>query len=149
MKRLIREEGKQVGTLYHFTSISNLLMLLDANTLYSKRKNICFTRNQNFISDNREVSGTDCRLEIDGDSLSNSYKIEPYNDEKFTENNPVKLEQEERINEEIISPIIPYIKEITIYDMSIIDNQDAKIKRINEIKQRIENTYNIPVKLEI
>jgi len=146
---LIKEEGKQVGTLYHYTSISNLMMILDTNTLYNRRKNICFTRDQNFNSCDREISGLDCRLEIDGDSLSNNYKIEPYSDQKIVNNDPKKLESEEKINEETISPIIPYIKKITIYNMPFTNNLDEKIKRIEKRKWEIENIYHIPVSLEM
>ena len=148
MKRLIKENGKQVGTLYHYTSMGNLMMILDANSLYSRMNSICFTRDQNFNSCNREVSGLDCRLEIDGDALSNNYKIEPYSDQKFVEDDPTRLESEERVSGERISPIIPYIKKITIYDIPFTD-PDEKVKRIEKRKQMIENTYDIPVSLEI
>ena len=115
MKRLIRETAKQVGILYHYTSINSLKKILNGNILKSRGDYISFTRNQNFDFIPRQIGNAlECRIEIDGDKLSNDYKIKPYNDEEFTKNNPTKMEQEEMVKG-YISPIIPYIVKIILY----------------------------------
>jgi len=134
IKLLIKEEAKQVGTLYHYTSISNLKRILNSDVLRIDSKNsISFTRNQNFDYVIRGIgSSLECRLEIDGDKLSNNYKIKPYNEQGFTINDPKKFEQEEIVKENI-SPIIPYIIKITLY------------KDVNNFAQTIKDKWNLNV----
>lgn len=87
LRKLIRYyqliEAKQVGILYHYTSIPALLNILKQNSLRissSGRPYISFTRDKNFHKSARfGLSGnTDCVIIVDGNKLSNSYKIEPY-----------------------------------------------------------------------
>jgi len=91
------DEGKQVGTLYHFTYITALREILNTNILgdaeglkYGKpelyRKNIDFvdnkygqislTRNKNFNS--VHIKNPSACLVLDGDKLSQNTKIKPY-----------------------------------------------------------------------
>ena len=103
-------EGKQVGTLYHFISFENLNRVLKNNCLKNKfasgsEKNfdpkkyyISFTRNKNFdqvakifnlqVGINYNFVGCICRISIDGDNLSNNYSIEPVRDTSFSSKNP-------------------------------------------------------------
>jgi len=76
----ILNEIKQVGTLYHSTSGENLISILKSNSLkigmpatYTNKipTAIFFTRNKNY----RPGEYT---IEVDGDKLSNNYKIRPY-----------------------------------------------------------------------
>lgn len=88
-------EGKQVGILYHFTRLGNLANMLDDNfDMTSNNKYISFTRDYNLIDYHKKGNslsknyknltswGEDfiVRLAIDGDKLSNKYKIEPFMD---------------------------------------------------------------------
>jgi hypothetical protein len=73
------KEGKQVGTLYHFTDIDSATGIVETNmilSLLSRKDNrdfgISFTRNKNF-------NWAQVAIVIDGDKLSNNYKIEPFN----------------------------------------------------------------------
>lgn len=125
-------EAKQVGTLVHYTTYRNALLILQNNSLnatggtndfthknYQKTVHrgrsetepvISLTRTKwktNFnIADNATVA-----IIIDGDKLSNNYKIIPYHDYDAVDD-----EMEERIYGKNISPLSKYIKGIMIYD---------------------------------
>ena len=78
-------EAKQVGVIYHYTELSSFFRILETNTLrgliskYSK--GISFTRNKNFHkSSNRYIMGIDVSFVVDGNKLSNNYKIVPFQD---------------------------------------------------------------------
>lgn len=96
LKQLIKEEihkvlkeGKQVGALYHYTTLKNAIQILKDNALKrstesqedeygDERDGISFTR---FSHTNILGSSDDrlsVRLKLDGDKLSNKYKISPY-----------------------------------------------------------------------
>jgi hypothetical protein len=80
-------EAKQVGLLYHYTSENGLKGILQSNKLNASTEfykghelyYVAFTRNKNFHkkSNNWGVK-TDYRITIDGDKLSNKYKIQPF-----------------------------------------------------------------------
>ena len=80
-------ESKQVGTLYHYTSAAGLKSILQSNRIKASEEYylgndlyyISFTRNKNFYNkgSNFEVK-TEYRITLDGDKLSNRYKITPF-----------------------------------------------------------------------
>jgi len=75
-------ESKNVGILYHFTSIENLIEIINSNEMIGNGS-ISFTRDKNFLDTTGAESigsdSTECRIVVDGDKLSNKYKIRPYN----------------------------------------------------------------------
>ena len=80
-------EGKQVGKLYHYTSEDGLKGILETNKLnaseeYYLRKElyfISFTRNKNFHKKEMKWQvKTDYRITLDGDKLSDRYRIQPF-----------------------------------------------------------------------
>lgn len=74
-------EGKQVGVLYHYTTLEYLFSIIATNRLgkhYSTY--VCFTRNKYFHKQGHDIGGDACRFVVDGDKLSHNYKIIPYND---------------------------------------------------------------------
>lgn len=89
----IIQEGKQVGILYHYTSLgaANSILLHGFmeggkssisgyhNSIRGDNKfSLSFTRNKNFHKQNRMIGDdVECRFVIDGDALSNRYKIQP------------------------------------------------------------------------
>jgi len=98
-------EGKQVGVIYHFTTIDVLFDLLhkarystrDANKIYLKfgyRTNISFTRDYNMKSPELKKEKRCVRISIDGDKLSYNNKIEPFSDPIYNKN---RVEREERV----------------------------------------------------
>ena len=126
-------EAKQVGVLYHFTRTGELISILKDNILKASdtwattddfRPFNAFTRNKN----GWDVGGfpTDVRITIDGNKLSNKYKIQPFNMGFGVD------EMEERVYKDI-PDIKNYIIDITI---------NTKTKGNYEIhKDTINNLY--------
>lgn len=90
----ILSEAKQVGTLYHYTDIVSLLKILDSNKLgdYNKKGelDISLTRDKNFHH-RTYIIPTEACLVLDGNKLSNNYKITPYDYFGDLEQNPDKF----------------------------------------------------------
>ena len=124
-------EMKQVGTLYHYTSIPALLNILKQNSLKinpSGRPYISFTRNKNFHKTARFGLGgnMDCVIIVDGDKLSNNYKIEPYQYHfKDYDNIPQSSKDE---NEEIVKKSILNLKKYIIGIKCFLSEDDFEYK---------------------
>jgi hypothetical protein len=104
----IINEAKQVGDLYHFTTMKNLPYILQNDCLRDikssgeekifspKKYYISFTRNKNFnkvaqifnlrTGINFNDSGCVCRIKLNGDKISNNFSIEPVRDSAFSSN---------------------------------------------------------------
>jgi len=117
-------EGKQVGTLYHFTRIHNFLKMLEGGLVLRAYYNyISFTRNYNMLdySKYKNDFSTDLeigdkrgiRIAIDGDKLSNKYKITPFLDSEENGITRTHGEAEEKIDGALAS-IKCCIKQIDI-----------------------------------
>ena len=96
----IIKQAKQVGILYHYTTIYKLFQILKSNKLQSHKwkyrgsqwsqykynnspetkQVVCFTRNKNFHNSADLGTILTTRLVIDGNKLSNNYKIKPMRD---------------------------------------------------------------------
>ncbi len=134
-------ESKQVGVVYHYTSLHNLIKILKDNTLSGGKiayrntfdditkplylTGVSFTRNKNFHdNENRTITSMQCRLVIDGDKLSNNYKIRQFNQfgiyksdptrEIYTPHNVRETESEELVECKEILNIKNYIIRIDI-----------------------------------
>ena len=103
-------EGKQVGTLYHYTENWLLKKIIESNTLLAP---VSFTRSK----DKETVFwiGAEAALVIDGDKLSNNYKIRPY--QSYDEEERFFDEMEERVDKNIIN-LDRYIIKIIFYETS-------------------------------
>lgn len=134
-------EAKQVGPLYHYTGLNGILGILktggiksgDADKPHPDTKHawssISFTRDKNFTRTfsgkqlNRAIGGTTgedsyelfARLTIDGDKLSDKYKIEPFAAIGYVKGQG-DFEAEERIlmKDKFKLPLNPYVKSIDI-----------------------------------
>lgn len=94
----IIKEQKQVGILYHFTTVDSLKsILIDEGLKNTTNKYISFTRNFDLLntSDNFRIGKHIIRFVFDGDKLSTKYKIEPYLDRGWAKR--ISNENEERI----------------------------------------------------
>lgn len=171
-------ESKQVGTLYHWTSLPNLISILNQNTIKSNtnpeyqdidfrnksniQPHVSFTRVKGKPPGNDHIFNFECALQIDGNKLSNNYKISPFSmvdnpkilagkykieplededeDEPY-DSSTFQAEYEERIYGDIKN-IKSYITQI-ILDASLIklNNDEEDIKKY---LQYIENTK-IPI----
>jgi hypothetical protein len=140
-------EGKQVGILYHYTSIHRLLQILESNVLKSDldkgpivREFVSFTRDKHFHINYRDNISKDCRLVIDGDKLSHHYKLQPYNyfnprDHIVKPHQGTYDESEERIRIRKLPDIRKYIIKVQILDDELEDCylNDLVSIRINSI----------------
>jgi hypothetical protein len=157
LKQLIKEEirkalneGKQVGTLYHFTDPYGFYQILESNTLKpaGNQKYISFTRNKNlFLNPSLLSGGYYYCLVIDGNKLSNKYNIEPFNDP-----HSVKDEFEERIvfpkpgmN---VNNIKQYIKKIIIMGDKVFPYKFERTQEyIGKTENRIKKYIDVPIEI--
>ena len=100
IKQMLREgldEGKQAGVLYHFTTYDGLRKILLSNGILTSTSipYVSFTRNKSMKSDTvaREV-----RITVDGNGLSNKYKLTPYADVAAGYSRMTSDESEERVS---------------------------------------------------
>ena len=144
------KEGKQAGTLYHWTNSESLLDILNNNVLqatygdYGKTTHksisgpsISFTRSSNRYSF-PIAEDADCVLVLDGNKLSNNYKIIPYSeqDAEFDE-------MEERIYNKDIIGLNKYIIKVIMYeDNKHVFGEDTWDECINTLKEK-----NIPYEI--
>ena len=135
---IIVREFKQVGIIYHYTRYDSLLSILKDNALLISNHNyISFTRNSKSIKERLKV-----QIVIDGDKLSNAYKIEPFN--YFKSSN--REEREERVLTRKISNLANYILEINIgfdedtffYQMGKQEIFNNYIEQVNKLKKRLK-----------
>jgi hypothetical protein len=129
-------ESKQVGVIYHYTTFENGLKILQSNQLKggaaedSTNANpvfaISFTRDKRFHNNHNvgfDVSSfgqrPQVRFTVDGNKLSNRYKIQPYaqigGSGRF-EKQREEFEAEERVvsNKPFSIPILSYIESVDI-----------------------------------
>jgi hypothetical protein len=121
-------EGKQVGIVYHYTTILSLLKILDTDILgdqsLGKYATVSLTRDKNF-HERTKIIPTECRIVIDGTGLSNRYKIEPYqwNAAHFQGKPATKSgEIEDQMEEEVkgyIKGISKWIESIDIFELEL------------------------------
>jgi hypothetical protein len=117
-------EGKQVGPLYHYTSTDALKSILQSNKIkgsfmYEVNKKelygVSTTRNKNFQYDPQR---TNVRITLDGDKLSNNYKITPrdYWERQYNiPDNPQTVDEDEEV---ILTPK-GYIDNIKNYILAV------------------------------
>ena len=126
------KEGKQVGILYHYTSYEACIKILQSNkikstetensTIDKSQYSISFTRDKNFHKSFRSTGNLpSCRLVIDGDKLSNKYKINPYVQSGFEKGTSYFEAEENIISDNYFS--IP-LKDYLISRDMVIDYRD-------------------------
>ena len=112
-------ESKQVGKLYHVTTWKNLVKIMKEDVLGLRDRYVSFSRNPRYTYISGQLEGKQVQLVIDGNKLSNRYKIEQYADQgSWVEGK--RFEAEERVKGQI-RDIGKYIIEIRllqdIYDV--------------------------------
>lgn len=165
VKRYIKE-AKQVGLLYHFCTIDAVATYIAPTDTLSSSGNyknwllggntnaISFTRDKNFTvktQRNQDPQLFVC-LEIDGDKLSENYKIKPYNDLAFDSDTgvfdpyyePEDLEKEEFVIGPIkrISTFITDVRLCitSLFITDVIENYDPLSSCLSYLK-RFNLTY--------
>ena len=129
-------EAKQVGIIYHFTSIEALYRILETNKMKSNLGHISFSRNARLGYMNADV-----RIVFDGNKMSNKFKFQPYmHGNPFYDDDPVQLrkmygdEWEETIMKSSISGVLKYVKKIDILDE--IQDYKSDIEKLNYFKKK-------------
>ena len=132
-------EAKQVGNLYHFTPLKNIIPILSTKYLMpndegqistSVRVNMSTT----FFSEMGYDKSNIARLTLDGDKISNKYKIRPFSyDEE-------DLGEEQIVVKNKNFPFLPYLKRI---DFFIVKPEDKDILKVEKILQKANIKYNI------
>lgn len=114
----ILNEGKQVGSLYHWTDFIGSLNIISQNFLKGyitdtfKQPAISFTRDKNFYKGkNKLATKPEICFVIDGDKLSNHYKIQPFQDPTVK-----KDEMEEKVITEGIKNFSQYVIKIIVIE---------------------------------
>lgn len=116
------KEDKQVGTLYHWTSYVNLYKIIENDYLKSSERTtdrgaktipvsygVSFTRNKKVPV--YEYYPSEVGIIVNGDKLSNNYKLFPYNDFFM---NKSGIDEMETRTDKSIEPVLPYIEKILI-----------------------------------
>ena len=164
-KRLFNE-AKQVGTLYHICDVKSYVKYVlpkdqlsasgnYSNFLYGGSDYVSFTRNKNYVlgHDQSDYSGVYIRLVIDGDKLSENYRIGPYNDAYYDRSSedadgyafgglsgdddmPQRREQEEVVKGPIKN-ISKYIKEV---QLDVSDLTDATMRAFSAVATKLKGT---------
>jgi hypothetical protein len=158
-------EGKQVGTLYHWTSYKNLYSIINLNSLIpslttdfnserktkSEEKCISFTRSKD-KSQFLISQDSPCVLILDGDKLSNNYKITPNHDinPHYEDDNEYDYEEYDEMEERVCGR---EIKNLDKYIINIIfDEKSIKGSYQNEKEfkkcLRIVKKKNIPYEIK-
>ena len=166
LREILLNEGKQVGPLYHFTSLKRSVMILSENHMKIHRENdvygIPMTRDKNFWNIERSVNGVDVRLEFDGNKISNRFRVQQFN--AFTANarssSPEYVESEERVvvNDMRDFNVSDYLVNITVNLDTIIDGVKVKnqtsgnfgadmLETLDIIKKfkLVANNHNVPI----
>lgn len=145
-------ESKNYSDLYHYTSIVNAAGILRDNILYKNSSGleshinvgkkydidsyISLTRDRKLHKSLPDIHSTNVVIMIDGDKLSENYKIIPYNDFHMN-NNPRITEKEERVllreNQRGIKDISKYIKKIDIID-NYAEKKQYHLSKLNELR---------------
>lgn len=121
-------EAKSVGKLYHFTTIRSLLQIADDDTLGDvsnmPHSTVSLTRNKNLYRHTRIIPA-ECCIVIDGDKLSNRYRIRPYQwspkhftGKPATTNHEVEDQYEEEV-QGVIRDLSKYVTEVVLFEMDL------------------------------
>ena len=138
-------EGKQVGTLYHFTSLVNLFKILDDNVLRSSESNGYLSLTRDFYSHKTIARTYSCCLVLDGDKISNNYKLEPFQDSYFGTSIKKKIqdEKEERLFKDLKN-LNKYVKSITLFELNCEEEfSDWGLRQWVEIEPSLEDDGNL------
>lgn len=156
IEKLVFNEAKQVGTIYHVCSLKDYLKyILPNDTLqasgryynfaYGGDYYVSFTRDKGFIVESRDDEVVLVQLVVDGDKLSENYKVRPYNDFAFDEDGIRKSDDfRKREMEECvkgpIKNISRYIKEIR-FDIAATHEvtQEPDINLLKKKKKLLKN----------
>ena len=136
------KEAKQVGIIYHFTSFNNMVSIAKDN-FQLKEGIISFTRNKNMplFTDN-DIS-TEIRIVINGDKLSERYRIKSYADIEggYGRQGEGGDESEETIDSERYGGIVDISK--CIIKIDILETRNKNLKVLTQLLEEKNIPYTI------
>ena len=159
LEKLLRNEAKQVGTIYHVCNLDSLNHILKTNTIESSGKwynhlyygdeFVSFTRDQYFIPNDGLYYLTKqniiFQIVVDGNKLSENYKVGPYNDWHFQGDDIIEDREMEEAVKGPIKNASKYIKEIRFdfhnectsdETLTIVSDLDPDLVYFNFIRKR-------------
>ena len=116
-RRLKIESAKQIGTLYHLTNLTGLNGILRSNSIKSSNlyDGVSFTRDKMLNSYKSRNRNLFFKLLIDGNKLSENFKINP--NQYIQENGRILFESEEFIKIKELKDLNKYLLGIAfVYD---------------------------------
>ena len=116
--------AKQVGTLYHITNLDGMEFIMRDNKLRrGSYSGISFSRDKMLNSYIGDRPRSYFKLIIDGNKLSNKYKIEPYKYHSRNDNVNFRNEAEELIKVNEIPNVDKYIKGVAFIYRNFENNE--------------------------
>ncbi len=159
LEKMLKNEAKQVGDLYHVCTLEAYLKYIQPNDslvasgkhfnhIYGSSDYVSFTRDKYFVVGTQSVQKSKVlvQLVVDGDKLSEHYKIGPYNDMAFSpegelvDNVDTKDREQEEVVKGPIKNISKYIKEIRV-DVFDMDNSALTKIRRSKLADNPKATY--------
>ena len=106
-------EAKQVGSLYHHVDLEKMEFILHTNSLAARNYNKISATRSKHLQDYLGVGAMPIfKIELDGDKLSNKFKIAPH---KFKSKTNVSMEEfEEVIDTHKIQNLSTFVKAIHV-----------------------------------
>jgi hypothetical protein len=143
LKDLVKE-SKQLGDLYHFTPITNITKILKSQYLNPNAENqVSTSRRPNMFTgfqgeDHNMVNVPICRIMLDGDKISNKYKVKPFKYDEWDD-----LGEEAIITNGTPFYFMPYLKRIDIFTNKNTKPNQNKIDKIIPLLQQLNIPYKI------
>jgi hypothetical protein len=144
LKEIIKE-AKQVGNLYHYTPIENIKNIVISQYLKPNEENQISTSvraNMDASEFSKMKDKSIARIMLDGDKISNKYKIRPFSNNLDT-NDYEDLGEEAIVTNGKNFPIMPYLKRIDFF----LDKKTKKTITQIETISKLLTKVNIPYKI--
>jgi len=135
-------EAKQAGDLYHFTPLSNLKKILETRVLFPNNEEQISTSIRPNMS-TKDIPHQDMRtasivrIMLDGNKISNKYKIRPFAYGEHGDHEDLGEEQIIVNGKEF--PFIPYLKRIDIF----LNKKDKVNSKILELLEKANIPYRV------
>lgn len=130
---LLKNENKEVGSLYHYCTTNSMIFNLNNNSITAREWDNKLSRTGKALSLTRDKSDSNLlnlirsigslryepviwRLELDGTKIAERYRVAPFSSKKGMDLLSVKTRQKEEFMEVDLNNLTDYIKSIKIYN---------------------------------
>jgi hypothetical protein len=138
-------EAKQVGNLYHFTPLSSLKNILSTRFIYTNEEGQVSTSVRGNMDTNvlkKFKNAPIARFMLDGDKISNKYKIRPFaygGDFKISKIDIEDLGEEQIVTNGENFPFFPYLKRIDLF----LNKKETVDPKILELLEKANIPYKV------